>query len=254
MSERDLFDALLAGWLALAAATITTLMLFVVAPYGRHARKGWGPSIDNRLAWVVMETPAPLVFAACFVGGAHRDTLAAWVFLLQWEAHYIHRAFIYPFGLRGTGKRMPVLITGMAFLFNGVNGYLNGRYLFAFSGGYAATWLTDPRFVVGVGLFLGGYLINRKADHTLRGLRQPGESGYAIPCGGLYEWISCPNYLGEIIEWFGWAVATWSPAGLGFAVWVAANLVPRARAHHVWYRERFEDYPPARKALVPGLW
>ena len=254
MSERDLFEALLTSWLALAAVAITTLMLFVVAPYGRHARKGWGPSIDNRLAWVVMEAPAPLVFTACFVVGTHRDTLAAWVFLLLWEAHYIHRAFIYPFGLRGVGKRMPVLISGMALLFNGVNGYLNGRYLFAFSGGYTATWLADPRFVVGVGLFLAGTIINRKADHSLRDLRQPGESGYAIPRGGLYEWVSCPNYLGEIIEWFGWAVATWSLAGLGFAVWVLANLVPRARAHHLWYRERFEDYPPARKALVPGLW
>ena len=254
MSERDLFEALLTSWLALAAVAITTLMLFVVAPYGRHARKGWGPSIDNRLAWVVMEAPAPLVFAACFVVGAHRDTLPAWVFLLLWEAHYIHRAFIYPFGLRGTGKRMPVFVAGMALLFNGVNGYLNGRHLFAFSDGYAATWLADPRFIVGVGLFLAGYLINRKADHTLRGLRQPGESGYAIPHGGLYEWISCPNYLGEIIEWFGWAMATWSLAGLGFAVWVLANLMPRARAHHLWYRERFKDYPPARKALVPGLW
>jgi 3-oxo-5-alpha-steroid 4-dehydrogenase 1 len=32
-----------------------------------------------------------------------------------------------------------------------------------------------------------------------------------------------------------------------------ANLVPRARAHHRWYRERFPDYPARRKALVPGL-
>ena len=115
-------------------------------------------------------------------------------------------------------------------------------------------WLIDPRFQAGLVLFVTGHAINRHADRTLHNLRQPGETGYAIPTGGLYRWISCPNYLGEMIEWIGWAVATWSPAGLAFATWVAANLVPRAHAHHLWYQEQFADYPPERRALLPGLW
>jgi steroid 5-alpha reductase family enzyme len=99
-----------------------------------------------------------------------------------------------------------------------------------------------------------GYLINRQADHTLHNLREPGEAGYRIPEGGLYRWISCPNYLGEIVEWFGWAIATWSLPGLAFAVWATANLAPRAWANHRWYHEQFPDYPSGRRALVPGLW
>jgi protein-S-isoprenylcysteine O-methyltransferase Ste14 len=70
----------------------------------------------------------------------------------------------------------------------------------------------------------------------------------------MYRWVSCPNYLGEIIEWLGWAIATWSLPGLAFAVWVAANLIPRARAHHAWYQEHFSEYPPGRKALLPHVW
>jgi protein-S-isoprenylcysteine O-methyltransferase Ste14 len=70
----------------------------------------------------------------------------------------------------------------------------------------------------------------------------------------MYRWISCPNYFGEIVEWIGWAIATWSLAGLAFALWTAANLAPRARSHHQWYRESFADYPQERKALVPRLW
>jgi 3-oxo-5-alpha-steroid 4-dehydrogenase 1 len=70
----------------------------------------------------------------------------------------------------------------------------------------------------------------------------------------MYRFISCPNYLGEIMIWTGWAIATWSLAGLSFLVWTMANLIPRARAHHCWYKEQFPDYPPERKALVPGLW
>jgi protein-S-isoprenylcysteine O-methyltransferase Ste14 len=131
--------------------------------------------------------------------------------------------------LRGSGKRMPVLIAALGFTFNVVNGYLNGRYVFSFSGGYPNHWLLDSRFLLGALLFLLGFAICRHSDALLRRLRQPGQSGYQIPRGGLFQWVSAPNYLGEIIEWGGWALATWSVSGLAFFVWVLANLVPRAR-------------------------
>ena len=71
--------------------------------------------------------------------------------------------------------------------------------------------------------------------------------------GGAFELVSCPNYLGEILEWCGWALATWSWPGLAFALYTIANLAPRAVTHHRWYRETFPDYPPKRRALVPYL-
>jgi protein-S-isoprenylcysteine O-methyltransferase Ste14 len=252
VNERPLFNYLLIGWLALAAVTYIALF-FVAAPYGRHARRGWGPAVGNRLGWVLMEAPAALTIAACFALGRHKN-VTAWAFLALWEAHYVHRAFIYPLTLRGAGKRMPLSVVGMAVLFNGANGYFNGRYLFDLSGGYPAAWLGDPRFLVGLAVFVPGFIINRHADLTLRRLRAGDESGYRIPYGGLYRWISCPNYFGEIGEWVGWAIATWSVAGLAFAIWTIANLAPRAWFHHRWYREHFPDYPPERKALIPGLW
>ncbi|HSR33707.1 MAG TPA: DUF1295 domain-containing protein [Anaerolineae bacterium] len=253
MNGQNLFNALVIGMFVLAAGT-GILLLFVVAPYGRHTRKGWGPTMDSRHGWVIMEAPAPLVFALCFVVGAYSDSLTAWAFFLMWEIHYVYRSFVYPLGLGVRDGRMPVVIAGLGFAFNGLNAFLNGWYLYTLSGGYRVTWLADPRFIIGFTLFVVGLLMNRQADRTLRYLRRPGESGYVIPRGGLYRWISCPNYLGEIVEWFGWAIATWSPSGLAFAVWTAANLAPRARSHHRWYREEFADYPPERRALLPGLW
>jgi len=103
-------------------------------------------------------------------------------------------------------------------------------------------------------VFFIGLAINWWADEVLRNLRAPGESGYRIPKGGLYELISCPNYFGELLEWFGFALAAWSLPGLAFAVYTAANLVPRALAHHRWYREHFPGYPSSRRALIPGVW
>jgi len=46
---------------------------------------------------------------------------------------------------------------------------------------------------------------------------------------------------------------TWSLPGLSFAVWTAANLIPRALHHHSWYKKEFKDYPQKRKAIFPGF-
>lgn len=102
------------------------------------------------------------------------------------------------------------------------------------------------------GSLRAGFALNLHSDNTLLKLRKPGETGYSIPQGGGFRYVSCPNYLGEVMEWAGWALATWSLAGLAFFVFTAANLVPRALSHHRWYRERFEDYPPGRRAIIRG--
>jgi 3-oxo-5-alpha-steroid 4-dehydrogenase 1 len=236
------------------AAAIFMALFFIVAPYGRHTRRSWGPAIGDKLGWIVMEAPSPILFAAFFALGIKSVSLTAVAFLVLWEAHYVHRAFIYPFSRRAGASGMAVAVVSMGFLFNIGNAYLNGRYLFTLSGGYSNAWLMTPQFICGAALFVAGFIINRKADDDLRHLRKPGESGYKIPVGGLYRWISCPNYFGEMLTWIGWAVATWSLPGLAFAVFTVANLAPRARAHHLWYKQQFADYPPRRKALVPAIW
>jgi protein-S-isoprenylcysteine O-methyltransferase Ste14 len=252
-SEALVFEILLWAYLALAVATFVALRL-IVAPYGRHARAGWGPQLSSTVGWLIMETPAVLVFAGVFFIGENAFRAVPLALLGLWELHYVNRAFVFPFRRRGGERRMPLAIPGIALLFNVPNAYLNARWLSHFSTQYQLSWLWDPRFLVGVGLFLAGLMINWQADRILRELRKPGESGYKIPVGGLYHLVSCPNYLGEMLEWTGWAIATWSVPGLMFAVYTAANLLPRARANHQWYRETFSDYPSSRKAVFPLLY
>jgi protein-S-isoprenylcysteine O-methyltransferase Ste14 len=244
------FAALVILQFALAAATFIGLT-FITAPYGRHMRSGWGPTVPARLGWVVMEAVSPIVFTAVFLAGSRRAEVVPLVFLALWQVHYLQRAFVYPFLMRG-GRRMPVLLVLLAVAFNVLNAFINARWVSGL-GEYPLSWLADPRFLLGVAVFFVGYAINLTADRTLRGLRAAGETGYKIPHGGLYRWVSCPNYLGEIIEWCGWALATWSWPGLAFAVYTAANLGPRAVQHHRWYRKTFPDYPVNRRALIPGV-
>lgn len=253
MNEVKVYDWLIVAIFALAIVVFISLF-FIVAPYGRHTRPGWGPTLNNRLGWIVMESAAALVFLFCYLIDYQNQSITALVFLGMWELHYLHRAFIFPFSLRNNDRRITLVVVCLGLLFNALNSYMNGRYVFTLSGGYGADWLTDPRFITGAFIFGMGYIINRQADLALHNLRLPGESKYRIPYGGMFRWISCPNYCGEILIWVGWAVATWSLPGLAFAVWTTANLAPRARSHQKWYRENFPEYPPNRKALVPGLW
>jgi steroid 5-alpha reductase family enzyme len=150
---------------------------------------------------------------------------------------------------------MPWLILLMAVVFNTTNGYLNAWSIASQSDKYSNLWLTGPQFLIGVVVFFCGMALNKVSDKQLArlGRSSDGKHGYQIPYGLAYRWVSCPNYLGEIIQWIGWAIATWSLAGVVFAVWTMANLVPRAIAHHRWYRETFEDYPARRRALIPFL-
>ena len=148
---------------------------------------------------------------------------------------------------------MPISVVVLAVIFNTVNCLLNGIWLFQINNGYGLTWLTDPRFIVGIGLFAIGMTININSDNILFSLREDGSTGYKIPRGGLFDKVSCPNYLGEITEWLGFAIATWSLPGSPFAIWTFCNLAPRAFTHHRWYKEEFPDYPTNRKALIPFL-
>jgi protein-S-isoprenylcysteine O-methyltransferase Ste14 len=253
MTADPIYNITLIAWLMLSPIIFIAL-LFIVAPYGRHIRSGWGLALDSKIGWIVMESVSPLIFAICFIFGKAPLSITSAVFLILWEAHYIHRAFIYPFSLKSSNEKMPLSVILSGIFFNLMNASLNGYYVFTLSGGYANQWLVDPRFIIGTTIFICGFIINRQSDDILSKLRQHGDAGYKIPQGGMYRWISCPNYFGEIVIWTGWAIATWSLAGLSFAMWTAANLAPRAKSHNKWYREQFTDYPASRKALIPGVW
>lgn len=252
ITESQFYFGLLISFWVMAAFTVVNL-LFRVAPYGRYQNqsKGWGPEISATVGWIVMEAPASVAPLALFFCSSRRDTVL-FVFALIWQVHYFHRAFIFPFRRRGGGQ-MPLVIALLAVVFNLGNAYLNWRFLTELGPRYDVSWLCDPRFVVGTAIFLLGFGINQHADWILFNLRKPGETGYKIPYGGMYRFISCPNYFGELVEWTGWAILTWSIGGLTFALWTAANLVPRAVSHHRDYHKRFPEYPSERRAVIPFL-
>lgn len=252
-------------WLLIAYAVMSVLVFLTVqfvakASYGRHDTDQrawwWGPGLPTRWSWIIMEAPSSLGFAAIYFAGERALDLVPLLLFLMWQAHYFHRSFIYPFTRKlKPGETTPSLIPFSGLVTNLGVSFLNAAILswVAVRADYGIEWLTDPRFIIGLMIFCSGFYINRKADAMLAALRKPGETGYKIPQGWLYEKVSCPNYLGEMTIWLGWAIATWSWAGAVFLLWTIANLLPRALANHAWYHEKFEGYPSSRKAIIPGM-
>lgn len=230
---------------------VLLVLLWITAPYGRHYEGGWGPKMPNRLAWILMELPALLVISVLVLNSPAARAPEALIPLALWIMHYAYRTVIFPSLMRPSNKTFPAVLVIFAVSFNFLNGYNNAEALI--ENAQQGSSLLAPHFIVGMVIFVAGFLLHAHSDHVIRSLRKPGETGYAIPTGGFFRWVSSPHYLGEIVQWVGWAVMTWSLAGLAFALFTACNLAPRAVSNHRWYRERFADYPAERKRLVPGL-
>lgn len=237
----------LAPWVVLGCAAFVFPVLFwVTAPYGRHLRGGWGPTLPSRWGWVVMESPSAVLFGALWLAHpSFGDSVVVGLGGL-WLLHYLQRTFVYPALMRNPSKPEPVSIVAMAFAFNLFNASGNAVGLRARP--------VDAAFLVGALVFVVGFALNLHADAVLRGLRKPGETGYQIPHGGLHSLVAAPNYFAELVEWLGFAIAAQSLAGWAFAVFTFANLAPRAVAHLKWYRSTFSDYPASRRALIPYVW
>lgn len=249
MNEWFFYNLLI--WIfGISSVGIFILLFFVSAPYGKHHRENWGLEINNRLGWFIMEFPTIAIFLFFFIVGKNRYDLVPIFFLIIWMIHYVQRTFIFPFMIRGN-NRMPIMIIMFGLIFNIFNSYLQSRWIYTYSDYYSIEWSLTPFFISGVIIFLIGFISNIHSDYIIRNLRDSEDDKYKIPRGGLFKWVSSPNYLGEIIEWSGWAIMTWSIPGLIFAGWTFANLAPRAYATHIWYQEVFSDYPDERRALIP---
>ena len=235
------------GWIVLALATFIFL-IFVPAPYGRHIRQGWGPTISNQVGWILMELTSLGIMSYFAFSFSHPTQ--TFILFCFWIIHYINRTFIYPFRIKTKGKKIPWAIVGSAVFFNVINAGTNGYFLTHY---HVPLNHSSLEFILGFILWIVGFLINLKSDNILIQLRNGENSSYQIPKDFLFRWISCPNHLGEMIEWLGFAVMAWNLPAFAFFIWTTANLAPRSLRHHNWYQKQFTEYPKKRKALIPYI-
>ena len=236
--------------------------LIVKAPYGRFASGKFGFNLPPRLGWFLMELPATLSFLIFYFQGQHRFETVPLLFLGVWLMHYGNRGFIFPFLIRaakGASSSFSVTVVVAGWLVTSLHGYLNAVFISHLATHLTTEWFVDPRFLIGMAIYLYGFTMNVHSDAIIRNLRskeevERGDKVYRIPQGGLFKYVSNPSYLTELISFTGFAIATWSMGAVFVLLVSAANLIPRAFQVHKWYAEKFGDeYPKERKVLIPFI-
>ena len=243
--------------MAVTAVVVFVSLQYVSAGYGMMYTRRWGPSVGNRLGWVVMEAPVFIAMALLWWFSPRRFEITPLVIFCLFQFHYFQRSFIFPLLIKGK-NRMPLSIILMGVLFNVINALMQGGWIFYLSPEeqYSPNWLATPQFIVGTLIFFAGMFINIQSDSIIRHLRRLGDTRHYIPRGGMFRYVSSANYFGEFVEWTGFAILTWSWAGAVFALWTFANLAPRARRINRRYSEEFgEEFTRLRlKSILPFIY
>lgn len=198
------------------------------------------------------------------------------ILLSLFTLHYVNRAIIYPIRMNRNSQGVPLIISLCAGIITSWNGYIQSFYLtqvksFSPLSLTLLSILDNIQCWIGICIFFIGMSINIKSDSVLRNLRKDNQQKkkkkqqkkqedttnnqhkYYIPFSPLFTYISCPNHAGEILEWFGFAVASnFSLPSVAFFIYSSSNLIPRAISHHEWYKNKFDDYPKERQwAVIP---
>lgn len=227
--------------------------------YGRHIGDRKFFMISGRASWILQECPTVFVTLYFLITTKYEILSINFLGSLLFLIHYIHRTFIYPiFGISSPNeveKKYPAELTILAFLFCLSNAYIQNNSILIYSI-YPFEYTRNLFFIFGIFLFFLGMYINIYHDYLMINQRKKAletkKVSYVIPIGFLFEYITCPNYLGEIIEWIGFYIAFQTLSGFIFAFSTFANLFPRALANHKWNIEKFKDkYPLERKAIIP---
>ena len=239
------------------AVIVFIALYFVRAGYGIFRTKQWGPSLPNKLGWMLMEAPVFIVMFALWAGSGSGFSMPQYLLFLLFQLHYLQRSFVFPLLLKGK-SHMPVSIVAMGVVFNVLNGVMQAGGLFWFPPedyGLGLAYLAKPNAVIGIAVFLAGMMINLHSDHVIRHLRAPGDTRHYLPAKGLYRYVTSGNYFGELVEWTGFAIAAATPAAWVFVWWTAANLVPRADAIHKKYVAEFGTQAVGkRKRIIPYIY
>ena len=171
--------------------------------------------------------------------------------LSLFTAHYMQRSLIYPWRISPESTE-PAIYVLLAALFTTWNGLMQSSA--ALECPTDSSDIYTARHVVGAAIFVIGAVINIDSDQRLLSLRRPGGPRYSVPRGGLFELVTAANYLGEIVEWWGYALVSWTVPALAFALFTTCYLTGCAYELHDRNLQRFGDtYPKNRWRIIPFL-
>ena len=213
--------------------------------------------VNEKIAWSVhlLEIVFSFGHIIYYVFFYENYSMTNIVLLMLFCAHYINRGIFYPLFMPSTSKsKWPIEFLFFSFVWITSNSLIQDRNVL-FNSVYEEGYLRSTWFMFGLTVFLIGMIINIHSDYYIIKLKKQNNGDYVIPYGYLYSYITCPNYFGELIEWFGFFLCTQTTGAFIFFLFSCSNLIPKAHKNYEWYKEKFpKDFPKNRKKLVPLLY
>ena len=199
--------------------------------------------------------PLFYVFAPAVYGKPHTPVLAQTLAVAYHTFHYAKRiaeTFLVHEFSHGT---MPIFNLvrncGYYWTFAGLISYFINSPLY--------TSPPEARVKAAFAAALGCQALNAYAHIVLARLRADGSKGYKIPYSVLagFNFVTCANYMWEILGWACFNVATQSAMGVVFNIVGSAQMAQWAAAKHARLRKVFDGtggkpkYPRRWKMLPP---
>jgi len=168
-----------------------------------------------------------------------------------WMVHYTKRLletlFVHEFGT----LTMPIF-----------NLFKNCAYYWSFAAavGYNVNIPTEHELpswhlYLGFPWFCCFMILNFLCHLRLKYMRRPGCNDFVIPHGGLFEYITCPNYFCEIMTWFGFNILTgFTIAGVAFNIVGTLQMIQWATQRRDKFIKLFgSKWPKNRYVLFPFI-
>jgi hypothetical protein len=213
-------------------------------PYGKFRT---GAGVNSRAGWALTYATPVFVYIALWVEGGLPQTPYHLAVFGAFLLHFVRRIFEVSFAnsySRPTPLRALVFI---AFLYSGVGASCGFFQVRTFG-----QPISQPIFIIGVLTFAFGEVFNGYHHWLLARLRPLGVRIYTVPRRGLFGWVACAHYLGEILSFVGYAMMSNLLPVWGNAVVVTAYLSARANSTLNWYRREMPlQIPSGWRRLIP---
>ena len=110
---------------------------------------------------------------------------------------------------------MPWAIVLMGMVFNTINAYMIGGWLFYVAGSQSLIQIPRSHLPSSSSALL--FSLRDGYKHAFRpcdsASKKTRDTRHYIPRKGFYKYVTAANYLGEFTEWIGFAILTWSAPG-----------------------------------------
>eukprot|EP01084_Bolivina_argentea_P296177 510054_1 len=197
-----------------------------------------------------------------FVGGNKydRDCVSLNTFnkitIIVWSFHFLRRLF-ETFCIQRFYRYAPlseitgsIMYYGCSGLFNGV---CNNIYIW-----FREDWKCPlmPNIALGLSLFCMGECGNCYHHYLIENNRNKyiNFKGHVLLKGGLFDYVSCPHYMFEVITWIGWMFISSFSTGSILIFLITSSLIFKSIQIHNEYKHKFKGlYPTNRKAIFPFI-